>query len=553
MLYAPVIFFGSGFSSIVGNEIVKSLSWSTFLENLDPRLNKAWDIWMKGIRPALEYMFLIGFLISVFFYRRVSKQKMPMQLLLGIAVVLLLLFQRVTPLPRIWIYLEAFFLMYAAAGLVWLVDLVLRQIGGSALSERALSIAIPLVFLGAFAQILIGRAQNPVFADRDLLPEAFAVCREAGRRRLNMRHFDVQLIGGMILHRGRIAEMKTGEGKTLVATLPIYLNALEGKGAHLITVNDYLAKRDAQWMGQIYHSLGLSVGVIQHDASFLFDPAYDAPDKRLQHLRPCTRQEAYRFGITTTDSEDGAYWDNVSLACVDGVPAPISVNIWDWINDTFTVNGLERNGVPAFFGSQRFGYRLNNHILGAMLMTERYEELLAELLGSGGTPFPEYQRERRELFDRGEHQRALQHWTVADRTERAALQAICRGWNAKAACLAGGKTAWMFWISAWQSAIFNHVLDQRLAVQPPERLLDAGPQPAPLAAGQHGQDDDQRMEPHLVANDARGDDRPLQRLYQTEPAEHQQNQRGKDLEVADGEARTAAAVRVSTSSSRSRP
>src|SRR5512147_141688 len=108
----------------------------------------------------------------------------------------------------------------------------------------------------------------------DILPEAFAVCREMSRRKLNMRHFDVQLIGGMILHKGRIAEMKTGEGKTLVATLPIYLNALEGKGAHLVTVNDYLAKRDAQWMGQLYHALGLSTGVIQHDASFIFDITY---------------------------------------------------------------------------------------------------------------------------------------------------------------------------------------------------------------------------------------------------------------------------------------
>src|SRR5712692_830076 len=128
---------------------------------------------------------------------------------------------------------------------------------------------------------------------QDLLPEAFAVCREAGRRALNMRHFDVQLIGGVVLHRGRIAEMKTGEGKTLVATLPSYLNALAGKGVNLVTVNDYLAKRDAQWMGVLYHALGLSVGIIQHDASFFFDPSYDASDKRLQSLRPCTRPEAY--------------------------------------------------------------------------------------------------------------------------------------------------------------------------------------------------------------------------------------------------------------------
>jgi preprotein translocase subunit SecA len=140
----------------------------------------------------------------------------------------------------------------------------------------------------------------------ELLPEAFAVCQEMSKRTLAMRHFDVQLIGGMILHEGKIAEMKTGEGKTLVATLALYLNALQGKGAHLITVNDYLAKRDAQWMAPLYHNLGLSVGVIQHEASFLFDPAYEAEDKRLQHLRPCTRQEAYRADITYgTNNEFG--------------------------------------------------------------------------------------------------------------------------------------------------------------------------------------------------------------------------------------------------------
>ena len=152
----------------------------------------------------------------------------------------------------------------------------------------------------------------------DILPEAFAVCREMSRRKLNMRHFDVQLIGGMILHKGRIAEMKTGEGKTLVATLPIYLNALEGKGAHLVTVNDYLAKRDAQWMGQLYYALGLSTGIIQHDASFIFDPNYDASDKRLQHLRPCTRPEAYRADITYgTNNEYGFDYLRDNLVVTD--------------------------------------------------------------------------------------------------------------------------------------------------------------------------------------------------------------------------------------------
>src|SRR5690348_18159376 len=99
----------------------------------------------------------------------------------------------------------------------------------------------------------------------DILVEAFAVVREAGRRVLNMRHFDVQLIGGMVLHQGKIAEMKTGEGKTLVATLPVYLNALSGRGVHVVTVNDYLAKRDSEWMGKLYRFLGLSVGVIVHE------------------------------------------------------------------------------------------------------------------------------------------------------------------------------------------------------------------------------------------------------------------------------------------------
>ncbi|CUQ65450.1 preprotein translocase subunit SecA [Candidatus Nitrospira inopinata] len=152
----------------------------------------------------------------------------------------------------------------------------------------------------------------------DILPEAFAVCREMSRRVLNMRHFDVQLIGGMILHKGRIAEMKTGEGKTLVATLPIFLNALEGKGVHLVTVNDYLAKRDAQWMGRLYHALGLSTGIIQHDASFLFDPTYESADKRLQHLRPCTRAEAYRADITYgTNNEYGFDYLRDNLVVTD--------------------------------------------------------------------------------------------------------------------------------------------------------------------------------------------------------------------------------------------
>lgn len=143
----------------------------------------------------------------------------------------------------------------------------------------------------------------------DILEPAFAVVRETSRRILKMRHFDVQLIGGVVLHEGKIGEMRTGEGKTLVATAPLYLNALEGKGVHLVTVNDYLARRDAGWMAQIYHFLGLSTGVIMHDTSFLYDPEYIDEvhtDERLRHLRPVTRKEAYAADITYgTNNEFG--------------------------------------------------------------------------------------------------------------------------------------------------------------------------------------------------------------------------------------------------------
>jgi preprotein translocase subunit SecA len=142
-----------------------------------------------------------------------------------------------------------------------------------------------------------------------LLPDAFALVRETAWRKLGQRHFDVQLIGGIVLHEGKVAEMKTGEGKTLVATAPVYLNALTGKGVHIVTVNDYLAQRDAGWMGQIYHFLGMTVGVIIPDASYIYDPEFtneDHADPRFRHLRPCTRQEAYRADITHgTNNEFG--------------------------------------------------------------------------------------------------------------------------------------------------------------------------------------------------------------------------------------------------------
>ncbi|MCD6309358.1 MAG: preprotein translocase subunit SecA, partial [Candidatus Eremiobacteraeota bacterium] len=140
----------------------------------------------------------------------------------------------------------------------------------------------------------------------EILPEVFAMVREVSKRTLGMRHFDVQLIGGIVLHQGRIAEMRTGEGKTLVATLPVTLNALLGRGVHVVTVNDYLAKRDARWMGPIYRAMGLSVGVIQHETAFLYDPGYEVDDENLNHLRPVSRAEAYQADITYgTNNEFG--------------------------------------------------------------------------------------------------------------------------------------------------------------------------------------------------------------------------------------------------------
>ncbi len=140
----------------------------------------------------------------------------------------------------------------------------------------------------------------------DLLPEAFACVREAARRTLGQRHFDVQLIGGIVLHRGQIAEMRTGEGKTLTATLAVYLNALEGKGVHVVTVNDYLARRDAGWMGRVYHALGLSVGCINHEIAYLFDPEVTNDDESFKNLRQVPRREAYAADVTYgTNNEFG--------------------------------------------------------------------------------------------------------------------------------------------------------------------------------------------------------------------------------------------------------
>ena len=179
----------------------------------------------------------------------------------------------------------------------------------------------------------------------DLLPEAFAVVREVASRTLGMRHYDVQLVGGIVLHQGKISEMKTGEGKTLVATLPLYLNALAGKGCHLVTVNDYLARRDADWMGPVYHFLGLKVGVIQHHESFLFDPEITEQKEESEdtlgkqsvfRLRKCTRQEAYRADITYgTNNEYGFDYlrDNMVIELSQMVQRDLYYSIVDEVDN----------------------------------------------------------------------------------------------------------------------------------------------------------------------------------------------------------------------------
>ena len=169
----------------------------------------------------------------------------------------------------------------------------------------------------------------------DLLPEAFAVVREAARRAISLEHYPVQLVGGKALHDGKVAEMKTGEGKTLVATLPVYLNALEGKGVHVVTVNDYLARRDAVWMGKVYSFLGLSIGCLQHETASVFDPGY-RPGPEPPELRPVPRKEAYDADITYgTNNEFGFDYlrDNMASALPQKVQRELHYAIVDEVDN----------------------------------------------------------------------------------------------------------------------------------------------------------------------------------------------------------------------------
>jgi preprotein translocase subunit SecA len=170
----------------------------------------------------------------------------------------------------------------------------------------------------------------------DVLPEVFAMTREAMKRTLAMRHFDVQLMGAAVLHQGKISEMRTGEGKTLVAPMAAILNSLSGRGVHVVTVNDYLARRDPQWMGPIFHFLGVSVGMITHDASFVFEPDYPTTDERLLNLRPVSRAEAYAADVTYgTNNEFGFDYlrDNMVLELDQRVQRERSFAIVDEVDN----------------------------------------------------------------------------------------------------------------------------------------------------------------------------------------------------------------------------
>ena len=205
----------------------------------------------------------------------------------------------------------------------------------------------------------------------DLLPESFALTREAARRALGMRHFDVQIMGGAAMHQGKIAEMRTGEGKTLAATLPVALNALSGKGVHLITVNDYLAKRDTQWMGQVYHKLGLSVACIQHESAFVYDPDYTGDDERLENLRPVERKEAYLADITHgTNNEFGFDYlrDNMAVEPARMVQRELNYAIVDEVDNIL----IDEARTPLIISAQA-GAATDRYYQFAQLVTQLRE------------------------------------------------------------------------------------------------------------------------------------------------------------------------------------
>jgi len=218
----------------------------------------------------------------------------------------------------------------------------------------------------------------------ELLPEAYAAVREAARRTIGQRHFDVQLLGGIVLHQGKIAEMKTGEGKTLVATLPLYLNSLIGKGCHLVTVNDYLARRDPYWMGPIYHALGVSVASIypmqspdEHTPSRLYDPDFDSGDSRWAHFRSISRREAYQADITYGASSEFGFdylRDNMVMELPQCVQRPLNYAIVDEVD--YLLIDEARTPLIISAPAEEFGqlYKAVNDVASRMkMMTKPYE------------------------------------------------------------------------------------------------------------------------------------------------------------------------------------
>ncbi len=235
-----------------------------------------------------------------------------------------------------------------------------------------------------------------------LLPEAYALVRETGKRTLNQRHYDVQLMGGIALHQGKTSEMKTGEGKTLVATLPAYLNALSKKGVHVVTVNDYLARRDAVWMGQIYHFLGLSVGCVNDRQSFIYDQQYKSGDEKRDEtrdllgsfyveedfLRPCSRKEAYAADITYgTNNQFGFDYlrDNMALSLQDYVQRDFNYAIIDEVDSIL----IDEARTPLIISSPEEGEDFESK-------KQMYKEFSSRVIPqlSSGTEYEVHEKEK---------------------------------------------------------------------------------------------------------------------------------------------------------------
>ena len=244
----------------------------------------------------------------------------------------------------------------------------------------------------------------------DLLPEAFAVVREAARRQVGQRPYDVQIIGAVVLHQGKISELKTGEGKTLTATLALYLNALEGKGTHLITVNDYLAKRDAQWYGPVFDSLGLSLGVLQHEEAFLYTREKQSDTENMEHLKPCSRREGYAADITYgTNHEFGFDYlrDNMAVTLEGMVQRDLHYAIVDEVDNILIdeartpliISGPAEDSAAKYQTFARLAPRLvveEDYTVDekqrAVLLTEDGVEKIEKLLGVGNIYAPENYR-----------------------------------------------------------------------------------------------------------------------------------------------------------------